>query len=493
MPSIAAVTPSLPAELAVRRRGLATVLATAAVFVPALDTSYGSTSLPYIAGAFAAPVAELRWLGIVRVAASLCLLGLAVPLAARFGARRVMVTSLLATAMATLLCAWAPTVTLLATCRGLASACAAPVLPMALALLVGSRAAAGHGGAVALWGVPAVLGGLAGPLLAGLSLDGLGWQGGFIALAACYALLLPLAVAALPGGRGPAGVWFDWVGTAALGIGLVALPVLPWAIGFQNWTLAFWAGRLLLVGLLLFGVLARWGRLVAGLRAVLADRGAVVAGLLVLVVSAAAVAIAGLRPLWIGLATGSTLAAGAAGFAGAAGTLAGLGLAAALCRRMDARWLAGAGLLLAMPLLVLMTHPSADPPLGLVATAAALQGVGAGLVLVALPVCALARLPPPAYVACACMLRAAALTGVALGTVVMTRVVASGFEAARATIEQQVAESFAAGMQMRQTFDQQATLIAYSGALQIALWTVVACLLGVLLLRHRRPGLPLRQ
>ncbi|MGU5769575.1 MFS transporter [Aeromonas sp. YN13HZO-058] len=163
--------------------GLATLL-------PMLGGSLASMVLPALEQAFAVPFASLQWVLVAYLLGITCLTVVAGRLGDRFGRRRLLLLGLGLFALASLLCALAPTIGWLIAARVLQGGAAACMLSLALAMVGQLVPAARRGWCMGLLGTLSACGTALGPSFGGLLTAGFGWQAPFL-------LLVPLSLLAL--------------------------------------------------------------------------------------------------------------------------------------------------------------------------------------------------------------------------------------------------------------------------------------------------------
>ncbi|NEN06373.1 multidrug efflux MFS transporter [Diaminobutyricibacter tongyongensis] len=188
-----------------------------------LDSSIVNVAVSPIAAELDAPIATVQW------AVSGYLLALGIGLAAtsylarRFGTLPVYLTSVAAFTAASLLCALAPTAELLVAARVLQGLAGAPMVPLAMSMLLGSGGGARSMSPVA--GIMLFLGPALGPSLGGVLIGVWGWR-------AIFLINIPIGVAAaistrrIPRSLAPSrqpGTRFDIVGWLLLAAGLATL------------------------------------------------------------------------------------------------------------------------------------------------------------------------------------------------------------------------------------------------------------------------------
>lgn len=151
-------------------------MASAATGLMLLDVTVVYLALPAVAADLGASFVAQQWVidaFALAVAAALLPAGAA---ADRGGRLRVFVAGLLAFAVASGLCAAAPSATLLDLARALQGLAAAAVLSAALALIAGAFAGDRQPAALAIWGAVSGAALAVGPVVGGLLVDGPGWR-----------------------------------------------------------------------------------------------------------------------------------------------------------------------------------------------------------------------------------------------------------------------------------------------------------------------------
>jgi EmrB/QacA subfamily drug resistance transporter len=153
-----------------------------------LDSTVVNIALPAISEEYGAGLAGLQWTlnGYLLTLAALILLGGS--LADRFGRRLVFVTGTVWFALASLLCAVAPTIEVLVVARALQGVGAALLTPVSLAILQTSLAPEDRGRGIAAWSGLAGVATAVGPAVGGWLIGAGSWRW-------IFALNLPIAVA----------------------------------------------------------------------------------------------------------------------------------------------------------------------------------------------------------------------------------------------------------------------------------------------------------
>lgn len=175
-----------------------TITLALAMLLAALGTSIANIALPTLAEAFSAPFAQVQMV----VVAYLAALTVSVLIAGRLGDHRglkpMLVAGLAVFALASLLCAVAPSLWLLIGARALQGLGAAFLMTLAMALIRKTTSAARVGRAMGLLGTVSALGTALGPSLGGVLIPLMGWRGIFWVQVPLAALALILAITVLP-------------------------------------------------------------------------------------------------------------------------------------------------------------------------------------------------------------------------------------------------------------------------------------------------------
>lgn len=240
------------------------ILASSLAFI---DGSVVNVGLSAIGHDLAGRGADLSWVvnGYLLPLSSLLLLGGA--LGDRYGRKRMLLAGIAVFALASLLCALAPRLSLLVGGRVLQGVGAALVLPNSLAVLSATFEGKRRGRAVGIWAAAGAAAGAIGPLLGGWLIDTVGWR-------AVFYINLPIAALAVfmgwrfvqlkTNGKPMA---LDPVGALLASLGLACL---TWGLAQTSAEkhLTFWAGMALAAGVaILLGFL--WIEQRAGERAML--------------------------------------------------------------------------------------------------------------------------------------------------------------------------------------------------------------------------------
>jgi len=176
----------------------ATIALSLAMLLASLGTSIANIALPSLADAFAAPFHQVQAV----VVAYLAALTVTVIVAGRLGDSRglkpMLVAGLVLFTAASLLCAMAPSLTLLVAARVLQGIGAAFLMTLAMALMRQTASPSRMGRAMGLLGTVSAIGTALGPTLGGFLIPLTGWRGVFWVQVPLAILALVLVVASLP-------------------------------------------------------------------------------------------------------------------------------------------------------------------------------------------------------------------------------------------------------------------------------------------------------
>ncbi len=179
---------SSPAALAVSAR-YALVSLALAMLLPSLGTSIANIGLPAIAMALGASFHDVQWVVLAYLLAITCLTVSAGRLGDLMGRRRLLLCGIALFALASLLCALAPTLIMLVAARALQGVGAAVMMALAMAFVGATVPKDWAGRAMGLLGTMSAVGTTLGPVVGGVLIDRFGWP-------AILVVKLPLALLA---------------------------------------------------------------------------------------------------------------------------------------------------------------------------------------------------------------------------------------------------------------------------------------------------------
>jgi EmrB/QacA subfamily drug resistance transporter len=228
------------------------ILASSLSFV---DGSVLNVALPAIRASYHANAAEVQWVVNAYLLPLSALLLLGGALGDHFGRRRLLVAGTVLFAVASLVCALAPSLNILLLARGGQGIGAALLLPNSLALLNAAYEGEKRGRAVGIWAAAGAAAAAVAPLIGGWLVDHVGWPAIFYINLPLAAGAIALALAFVGESRDPGAGRTDYGGaflaTAALGGATYGLTLWSSTGRFDTAAiLAIVAGAVLLAGFL---------------------------------------------------------------------------------------------------------------------------------------------------------------------------------------------------------------------------------------------------
>lgn len=172
----------------------ALVVLAGSMLVGSLGISLATVALPALARAFSAPLPSVQWVIIaylVAVTASIVALG---RLGDLIGQTRMLILGLSVFAIASLACAFAPTLPGLIAARIVQGFGGAVLMALPVSIIRTVVARERMGSAMGLLGTMSAVGTALGPSLGGITIDLYGWSAGFVAVGVLAFMLLAMAV-----------------------------------------------------------------------------------------------------------------------------------------------------------------------------------------------------------------------------------------------------------------------------------------------------------
>lgn len=198
----------------------------AGVLMQALDTTIANVALPYMEGSLSASRDQITWVLTSYIIAAAIMTAPVGWLAARFGKKNFLITSIAGFTIASMLCGAAQNLEQMVLFRIIQGVFGAALGPLSQAVMLDMYPPAQRGRVMAIWGMGVMLGPILGPTLGGVLTDAYSWRWVFyinvpFGIAACIALAIFFKDTARD-----ISLKFDWFGFAALSAGLGALQLM---------------------------------------------------------------------------------------------------------------------------------------------------------------------------------------------------------------------------------------------------------------------------
>ncbi len=412
------------------RAELALLLAT---LMQAFDSTIVNVALPSVQRSLAIDTAGAGWVVTTYLVAASATMPIAGWLRMRFGRAALFVTAVGGFAIASVLCALAPSLVALVAARALQGACAGVILPLTQALLLDLYPKSEHSVILARWGSTIVIGPIIGPLLGGALTELASWPWIFyvnvpicgLALFGVRSALRPVAIvpAEVPKAR------IDLVGIALLVLTVTSFQLLLQnaaglgAAGSRDWIAE--VALTLAGGVLLLRHLERAPRPVIDLE-LFQDRNFSGAVLINIAVGAIFFATITLVPSLIEGPLGrDPVMAGMLMAPRGLATMAAMLVAGQLVKSFDPRAFVALGLVVTMAALAMFAGTGPDSGVPWLVAASLVLGFGAGCLITPLSVLTFLTIIPEARTEAAGLYNLARQLGSALGVAGVTAVVAA--------------------------------------------------------------------
>jgi DHA2 family multidrug resistance protein len=379
-------------------RFLLTFAVMAATIMQVLDTTITNVALPHMAGELGATSDSISWVLTAYVVAASIFMPLTGYLTDRLGRRRYLLISVAGFVIASGLCGLAGSLAQMVVFRFAQGIFGAALVPLSQAIMVETFPAAERGKAMAIWGMGVMVAPIVGPSLGGYLTEVINWRWTFYINLPVGLLSLLLAARYVPSTQ-VRERRMDWLGFAALSLGIAAMQVVLDRGQQEDWFDSIEIRVAALATLLGFG-----GFLWHSLRTrgpqlfdlnVFRDRNFAVA---CLIMGAMGIGMFGgmlLQPLFLeNLLAYSALAAGLALVPRGVGTFLTMSLAGRLLSRINAKWLVLPGVLLSLAGSYLMTRYNGAVGWEQMVVPLLMQGMGMGLIFVPLSTLAFSTIAP---------------------------------------------------------------------------------------------------
>jgi DHA2 family multidrug resistance protein len=206
-------------------RGLITLGLILSAFMNGLDATVANIALPHIQGNISASPEQITWVITSFFVAQAVTIPVSGWLAARFGLKPMLLACVFGFTATSVLCGTATSLTELVLFRALQGMVAAPLMPIAQAVIININPPERLGRATATFTMAAVVAPAVGPVLGGFLTEEWSWRWCFYINVPAGALSMALIWRFLPAAP-PQPRRFDFLGFISLGIGIAALQLM---------------------------------------------------------------------------------------------------------------------------------------------------------------------------------------------------------------------------------------------------------------------------
>lgn len=380
------------------KRGLITAAIMLATIMQVVDMTIVNVALPHMQGALSATQDQISWVLTSYIVATAIATPLTGVLAARIGRKRVMLGSMLAFVLASMLCGSAASLEQMVIYRVLQGVAGAAIVPLSQAVLLDTYPREKHGPAMALWGMGVMIGPILGPLIGGYLTEYYSWRWAFYINLPIGALALLGCAIFLTETELDRNRRFDFFGFALLSLAVGALQLML----DRGESLDWFSSQTIIVASVIAG-LAAYMFLVHMFTAedpfiepgLFKDRNFATGLLLMLAMGAMLFSTLALMPPFMQNLLGyPVLTAGILLAPRGIGTMVAMMVVGRLVGRVDTRWLLLVAFVIMGVSLELMTGFSLDVGVWPIVYTGLIQGVGLGFLFVPLSTAAFSTLEP---------------------------------------------------------------------------------------------------
>jgi EmrB/QacA subfamily drug resistance transporter len=207
-----------------------------ATFMLLLDITIVNVALPKIASSLKASFSDIQWVIDAYALTLASVLLTAGALADLLGRKLIFAIGLVLFALASLLCAVAPSALFLILARGGQGIGGSIMFSTSLALLVQEFQGRERGTALGIWGATIAAAAAVGPLLGGALTEGLGWSSIFYINVPIGIVAVVLTIGKVAESKNPAGRSVDWIGTVTFTVALFLLVLAIIRGNADGWT-----------------------------------------------------------------------------------------------------------------------------------------------------------------------------------------------------------------------------------------------------------------
>jgi DHA2 family multidrug resistance protein len=209
--------------------------------------------LPQVRGTLSATQDEISWVITLNLVATAVATPMTAWLASRLGWRNMMLGTVAGFTVSSFLCGIANSLETLILARVLQGAFGAPIMPMGQAILLATFPRHLQPFALVMWGVGAVFGPVAGPIVGAMATDAWNWRAAFFLIVPPGVGTLVCIWFALSSYTQRSAIRFDWTGFLALSTAIVCAQLV-----FDRGNRLDWFDSTLILACTFVGILALW-------------------------------------------------------------------------------------------------------------------------------------------------------------------------------------------------------------------------------------------
>ena len=363
-----------------------------------IDWTIAAVALPHMQGTFSATQDQVAWVITSYIVASAIMIPTSGWLSTRFGRKRVFVCAVAGFTLASVLCATAQSLPFEVMARILQGISGAFIIPLSLSIILDTFPPEQHAKAMAYWGIGSVCGAVMGPTLGGYLTEYLSWRYIFYINVPFGLVALLGVVLFLPETERDPDKKLDWFGFISLAVGIGALQMmldrgqrLDW---FESGEIVFEA-CLAAISLYAFNVHVLTHREPFLDPRLFAQKNFFVALMLISFYGLLTVPPMVLMPTFLEHLRGYSIdTVGLLQSPRGVGILLALFISGRISGMVDPRILIAFGLLCVGVSTGAMSQWNADVPEWPIIWTGFIQGIGAGIILVPVQMCAFSLLPP---------------------------------------------------------------------------------------------------
>ena len=192
----------------------------------ALDSTIANVALPYMQGSLAATPDQITWVLTSYIVTAAIMTAPVGWLAARFGRKRLFIVCVAGFTAASMLCGAAGSLSQMVVFRLLQGAFGAALVPLSQSVMLDLYPPERRGSAMALWGMGVMVGPILGPTLGGYLTDVYNWRWVFYVNLPFGLLTIAGFALFMKDEDSAKSLKFDWIGFAALSLGIGALQLM---------------------------------------------------------------------------------------------------------------------------------------------------------------------------------------------------------------------------------------------------------------------------